>query len=518
MYEAARALDSRKSPTSLHEELLVPFPIYAADETQLLPTPVRLQAHPRYAGRGVTLAFLDSGFFPHEDLVRPRNRIHAYADATGWAVEEKTRFNRIANSSWHGLMTSSVSAGNGFRSGGLYCGIAHQADLVLVKTGNRRGRRIHSEDIRRALAWVILNAHRFDIRVVNISLGGDPPAGGRISDLDEMVEEAAARGLVVVCAAGNGGHAGIIPPASAPSAITVGGMDDQNSLERPHHQAYRSNYGLGVNGQAKPELIAPAAWLAAPMLPKTWVHNEALFLWKLAGAGDDELARILDTDFARARFKKQTLGLPLPEIRRVLRRRMIEQKYIHPYYQHVDGTSFAAPVVSSIIAQMLEANPALTPPEVKAILMETAEPLDGLPREKQGAGVVNAPRAVAAALRAPGGALAGHPFSPQVEARGLRLTFYDPEAREVALVSEFNDWQSQGQAFQARGRGIWELTMHRLPPGVYPYKFLVDRTHWMADPENPSHVPDGYGGYFSLLVIEARPADFLHHRSALVRG
>ena len=37
------------------------------------------------------------------------------------------------------------------------------------------------------------------------------------------------------------------------------------------------------------------------------------------------------------------------------------------HYSHVDGTSFATPIVSSIVAQMIEANPKLTPGAVKNI-------------------------------------------------------------------------------------------------------------------------------------------------------
>jgi serine protease AprX len=44
-----------------------------------------------------------------------------------------------------------------------------------------------------------------------------------------------------------------------------------------------------------------------------------------------------------------------------VRQRINDQKFIHPHYQHVDGTSFAAAIVSAAVAQMLEANPALTP-------------------------------------------------------------------------------------------------------------------------------------------------------------
>src|SRR3972149_4357718 len=102
----------------------------------------------------------------------------------------KPNFKKPHGASWHGLMTSSLGAGNGFMSDRLYQGIATHANLVLVKTGNRRGRRIHGGGIHRALAGVIANRDRFDIRVVNISLGGDHVTTGRLTELDRLVEEA----------------------------------------------------------------------------------------------------------------------------------------------------------------------------------------------------------------------------------------------------------------------------------------------------------------------------------------
>lgn len=496
-----KAIESR-SPTSLQAELLTPFPVYARDEQRLLPTPVRVHANPNFTGRGVTAAFLDSGFYPHPDLVRPKNRVLCYVDATGHAPVEKPSFKKAHATSWHGLMTSCLGFGNGFMSDRLYRGLAEGAQLVLVKTGNPRGRGIRDRDIVRALSWVLANQQRFNIRVVNISLGGDTPTTGKFTELDELVEEAVSRGMVVVAAAGNSGRRIVIPPASAPSAITVGGLDDQNHLDPRYHRLYWSSYGRGLNGARKPELVAPALWLAAPMLPKTHAHNDALYFWRLAQASDAELGKLLESNYAQTRFSKKTLSQPVPEIRRAIQEHLNEQKFIHPHYQHVDGTSMAAPIVSAAAAQMLEANPALTPAQVKEILMATADPLNDAPAERQGAGAVNAGRAVAAALRAGGGVLRGIPISPHIAPHTITFYYYDPVARNVALAGSFNGWQTKdGEMHQSRP-GLWQITLTTIPRGTYRYKFLIDRSRWMNDPENPTRIEDGFGGFNSLITIE----------------
>jgi serine protease AprX len=77
-----------------------------------------------------------------------------------------------------------------------------------------------------------------------------------------------------------------------------------------------------------------------------------------------------------------------------LQARAYEHKLIDAYHQHVDGTSVATPIVTSVIAQMLEVNPKLTPAQVKAVLKQTAQVLEDAPSTRQGAGVLDAAAAV----------------------------------------------------------------------------------------------------------------------------
>ena len=73
---------------------------------------------------------------------------------------------------------------------------------------------------------------------------------------------------------------------------------------------------------------------------------------------------------------------------------------ITKHYKYVDGTSFSAPIVSSVVAQMLEADPLLTPQKIKRILIDTAERLPHYEVDRQGWGVIEARKAVEMALSA----------------------------------------------------------------------------------------------------------------------
>lgn len=369
------------------------------DQTSyVLPTPLRLGADERFTGRGVTMAFLDSGFYAHPDLTQPEDRILAYHNIfDADADRESLKTGDVA--SWHGMMTSVVAAGNGHLSGGFYRGIAPEAKLVLVKIG--RSGRIPDKHIEQGLQWVLDHRAEHNIQVVNISAGGDFEQPYFSSSLCKTVERAVSEGLIVVCAVGNAGMAPghpVLPPASSPSAISVGGLDDQNSLDRARRGMYRSSYGPTIDGLQKPEVIAPAIWVAAPILPHTPTAAEAKLYSALDDATDDKLAELIETNQTIDKDLYESRGLPVALLRQLITIKLHEGNVINQHYKYVDGTSFSSPIVASTIACLLEANPRLTPQQVKRILIKTAERVSGIEVERQGWGVVVPGRAVEAAI------------------------------------------------------------------------------------------------------------------------
>ena len=363
---------------------------------RVLSTPLRMDADDRFTGRGVTIAFLDSGFYAHPDLTTPHNRILAYHNIV---PHGQSTLEIPDSSSWHGMMTSVVAAGNGMLSRGFYRSIAPAANLVLVKIS--KSGRIPEKNIQRGLEWVMRHRKQYNIRVVNISAGGDEEESYLRNPLSKTVERAVREGLIVVCAAGNAGlepgHP-VLPPASAPASIAVGGLDDQNSLDRARRGMYRSSYGPTFDGLQKPEVIAPGIWVPAPILPHTPTAAEAELYATLDRAPDNQLRSIIETHPKIDRDLYQARDLPTHLLRHLITIKLHEGDVISEHYKYVDGTSFAAPIVSSIIACMLEANPHLTPQQVKRILIDTAERLPGIEIDRQGWGVVAPRRAVEYAL------------------------------------------------------------------------------------------------------------------------
>lgn len=459
------------------------WPVNVEREFGALPTPVRLHADRRYTGRGVTLALVDAGFYPHPDLTTPVNRIRAWVDAAqdppfevifneGDPVEWP-RWDAGAPSQWHGLMTSSVAAGNGALSHGLYRALASQADVVLIQVRGEDGA-ITNEAIARALHWLAEKGQDLGVKVVNVSLGGEDVSPLAGNPVDVAVDDLTALGMTVVVAAGNDGVRRLVPPATAPAALTVGGLDDHDVFDPAQVELWHSNYGQTADGMLKPELTAPSVWVVAPLLPRTEVAAEALALYqRRTGEGDS------------------------PEVEE----RIAAENLVSPYYKFVEGTSFASPLVASVAVCMLQANPSLTPALLRALLIAAARPIPEALQDRQGAGAVDAGQAVTLALHAEGGPLAGRPLPPYLNVNGVSFALHDVLAHAVEVVGSWNEWRMPGFAATKDDKDVWSVTHPPLEPGIYAYRFLIDGERWQDDPANPRKAPDGYGGFNSVLIV-----------------
>jgi serine protease AprX len=221
--------------------------------------------------------------------MRPRRRVKVYADATRDTPVASDFFNPQVWS-WHGTMTACCAAGNGWLSGGRYRGLASESDVVLIKAGVEDGQ-ILGKHVAHAIRFPLRYPH-LNIRILNVSLGvspGDPD----IADVDAAVEEVVAAGITVFAAAGNIPGRPPSGPGAAKSAITVGGGNDNNTPGFEDDTIWPSSYGSPKPGVHKPDLIAPAIWLPAPMLPGTLTAREAAPLFQLLSVLEE-----LSTDYS----------------------------------------------------------------------------------------------------------------------------------------------------------------------------------------------------------------------------
>ncbi len=473
------------------------FPIKTTDDFIVIPTGLRVNADPRFTGKGVTICFIDSGFVQHPDLVATKNRVKKIVDIAASAdnVQEK-----ILPASWHGTMTSVVCAGDGFLSNGLYKGIACEAELVLLKVMDHQGH-ITTENICNALQWVLDNHHQYDIRVINMSVGDDTIGSYKQSAVDELCEQLIEKGISIVAAAGNDENGTIKPPANSLHVIAVGGVDDDNVVAEVPRKLYHSAYGATLDGLSKPELVAHSIWIAAPILPNSSEQRESEILHQLLELGREDL--ISETK----RFQPG-LNLPISDasdsdvLRAQILTRIRVRKYISPHYMHVDGTSFAAPIVSAIIAQLLEIDGSLSPYAIREILFSTAKRINDLPAEGQGFGLVQPRRSVLRILRS--GTIKKRQRSPFINKQRSTIEFVVKNdcAEQISLSGSFNRWAKDVLLMEPARGGLWRIEIPMLPPGNYQYKFLIDGENWVEDFTNPYREPDGFTGFNSVLRVE----------------
>lgn len=459
-YHTAIVIEQRILP-----EIGPHFPVKSADDFVILPTPLRLDTHPRYTGKGITICFIDSGFFPHPDLIENRNRIKTIVDIT----ESKKK---NIDSAWHGTMTTVVCAGDGYLSNGLYKGIACNADLVLLKVQDENGK-ITTQNIVKALQWVCDHHREYHIQIVNLSLGDDEITSYKESSVDKLAEALIEQGISIVAAVGNDESGMIHPPANSLNVIAVGGVDDGNELNNKI-TAYHSTYGKTVDALMKPELVAHAIWIAAPILPNTKEHANAKSLY--SNISQNKSAEIIS--------------------------QIQQAKYISEDYMHVDGTSFATPIVSSVIAQMLEADSSLTPKQIRSILFSTSKRLEGISPERQGYGIIQPRKAILKILKRQ--AVMKSNTSPFINREKNIIEFYieNEYAEQISLVGSFNHWAQDVLLLEPSTNGLWKIEIPLLREGKYSYKFFIDGKLWMEDVENPYREPDGFNGFNSLLIIQ----------------
>jgi serine protease AprX len=318
-------------------------------------------------GNGVGVAIVDSGITSyHDDLYLSKNR------RSGRVVHFKDFTRVMSKNLWatevprdeygHGTHVAGIIAGNGFDSKGTRAGIAPGAHLIGLKVLDADGHGYIS-DVIAAIDYAISIRTRFNIRVLNLSVASAVIESYNADPLTLAARRAAEAGIVVVAAAGNLGRnaadqaqfGGVTSPGNAPWVLTVGASTHQGTARRADDAvaAFSSRGPTWIDFAAKPDLVAPGVGIESLSDPHSTLY---------ATYPDYLLPGAVST-------------------------------WYKPYLS-LTGTSMAAPVVTGTIALMMQANPALTPNAVKAILQYTAQARAGEHILAQGAGMLNARGAV----------------------------------------------------------------------------------------------------------------------------
>ena len=220
---------------------------------------------------------------------------------------------------------------------------------------------------------------------------------------------------------------------------------------------------------------------------------------------EDYMAAIIENNKSLLKEDHVNLYESKEKIWKEVKKIFWKEKFITPHYMHADGTSFAAPIVTSVAAQMLEANPNLTANEIRQTLLKTAMPIPTYDIIRQGYGRLQPKMAVYAVMDKEEVFFAED--NPVTDLKNNRLTFYIhlPFAKtSVSLVSTFTNWKKNEILLKPAKNNVWYVHIPLLNAGRYEYKFFVDNHQWVEDITNPWRVIDNYGGWNNVFEVQCK--------------
>jgi serine protease AprX len=300
-----------------------------------------------YTGAGIGVALIDSGVNTHPDLF-----------TTGLFPTSRVVYNQsfvpgdssAADAYGHGTHIAGLIAGDGISSTGplfsqTFKGIAPKANIVNLRVLDANGSATDSAVIA-AISQAINLKSKYNIRVINLSLGRGVFESYKQDPLCHAVEQAWKNGIVVVVAAGNNGrfiptsgYGTVTSPGNDPYVLTVGSMKPMGTPQRTDDliASYSSKGPSGIDHVVKPDVVAPGNLLASTETSNTTLYNAELN--------------------NRVPYSAYIYGGSTSPSK---------------LYFELSGTSMATGVVSGAVADLLQAHPLLTPDQVKTRLMKTA--------------------------------------------------------------------------------------------------------------------------------------------------
>jgi len=311
-----------------------------------------LLATPGYNGTGIGVAVVDSGIAPHTAL---DSRVVARVNLVSWEAPS------TGDPYGHGTHVAGIIGGN--TSAAKYVtpafagGSAPGVKLIDVRVLGATGVG-YTSDVIAGIDWAIANRTKYGIRVINLSLGHAVSEPAAFDPLCQAVARAVQAGVVVVASAGNYGMTstgapvlgGITSPGNSPYAITVGAIDTAGTITRsddtvaPYSSKGPTRYDLAV----KPDVVAPGTKLVSLEAQGSYLSKNYP-QWHIAGSGKNA-------------------------------------------YFRLSGTSMASAVVSGGVALLLNANPYMTPGQVKVALQMGATFMPHAALVASGTGSVNFPQ------------------------------------------------------------------------------------------------------------------------------
>lgn len=341
---------------------------YFLKESATLNNTTRAWNELNVTGKGVNIAIIDTGVdFTHPDLA-PAMVANVKMVGFGQDPTPTIPVGDLPNSdtsSGHGTHVAGDAAGRGTASGGAQKGMAYNAGLVGIGTGDA----LSIFTALQGFDWLLENRDKYDIRVVNNSYGTGFAPFDPMEPINLATKRTSDAGVVVVFANGNDGdEMSMNPYATAPWVLPVAAGSKTGKVTDFSSGGIEADT-VGLNFSS----VEVAGEARKPL-------NMGLYHPAITATGEDVVAA-----------RSNTTITPLTSLTEDRKRIPLEQL---PYYHTLSGTSMAAPQAAGIAALLIEANPALTPAQVRMVLQITGRTIPGVQFFKQGYGYTDASAAV----------------------------------------------------------------------------------------------------------------------------
>lgn len=283
------------------------------------------------SGKGVCAAFIDSGVYPHPDLIKPRNRIAAFKD---FINELEAPY----DDNGHG--TACIGAAFGASAEGKFKSPAYDSGIVCAKAFNSLSVGSYS-DILAAMQWVCSIRDKYNIKIIVLPFG--TPCAHRSHDILGLAASVLWQyGFFVCTCSGNlgPGEGSITSPGIESFSFTTGACNTTESIPRI---AKFSGCGPVAGKTDKPDAVMPG--YKVPCL------------------------------YADTMYIPRNKSIP-------------SNHSLNQYYTTASGTSISAALTAAAAALLYQKKGNLSPADVKSILKVCCTSLNES-KTTQGAGMID---------------------------------------------------------------------------------------------------------------------------------
>jgi subtilisin family serine protease len=187
-------------------------------------------------GSGITVAVIDTGInlsdFDKSRIMEFKDFINSYPTPY--------------DDNGHGSKIAKIIGG----SKGTY-GIAKDCKFVIIKAFDNSGKS-NINLLNSSLQWVLQNYQKYNISIVNMSLGIESMNSDKHDLLNNLINEIASRGIVILAAAGNGeNNDPVLAPSNNKNVICVGSIKEDKT-GKPIVCSF--SRGFNANDKSKPDL------------------------------------------------------------------------------------------------------------------------------------------------------------------------------------------------------------------------------------------------------------------------